>query len=91
MKIKCETVGDVLDALADVPRSLKIKTTTDMVVVVTLEHDEALFTDGQEGHERASVCETCGYPLRPYNPGNTSTWRSDNFCSARCKRAARHK
>lgn len=35
---------------------------------------------------RATACETCGYPLRPYNPVDTSTWRTDNFCSARCKR-----
>jgi len=38
---------------------------------------------------RAEKCETCGYPLTgQFNPNDTSTWRTDNFCSARCKRNA---
>jgi hypothetical protein len=39
----------------------------------------------REIEPRADKCEVCGYPLRSYNPMDTSTWRQDNFCSARCK------
>lgn len=39
---------------------------------------------------RASACEVCGYPLKTiFNPNDTSTWRVDNFCSARCKRRSK--
>lgn len=38
---------------------------------------------------RALKCETCNYPLRQrFDPNDTSTWREDNYCSARCKRQA---
>lgn len=36
---------------------------------------------------RAPNCKACGHPLGPYNPNDTSTWRTDDFCSARCKKA----
>lgn len=42
--------------------------------------------DAAEREQRAAACETCGHPLKRYSPHDTSTWREDNFCSARCKR-----
>ncbi len=46
---------------------------------------EAVRNPVQKKEPRAAACENCGYPLRPYNKTDTSTWRTDNFCSARCK------
>jgi hypothetical protein len=40
----------------------------------------------QPGPKRAAACVACGQPLKPYSPNDTSTWRIDDFCSARCKR-----
>lgn len=50
---------------------------------------EDTITEREPEEPRAKKCEVCEYPLLPYNPGDTSTWRTDNFCSARCKRINR--
>jgi endogenous inhibitor of DNA gyrase (YacG/DUF329 family) len=50
-------------------------------------HNPVDWIDHPEPEPRATNCEACGHPLGPYNPNDTSTWRTDNFCSARCKKA----
>ncbi len=40
---------------------------------------------------RAATCKTCGHALLPYSPHDTSTWREDDYCSARCKRKDKDK
>lgn len=42
-----------------------------------------------EPKPRALACKTCGYPLRTFDSNDTSTWRQDDFCSARCKARSR--
>ena len=49
-------------------------------------HNPCDWADCPDAEPRATNCETCGKPLGPYNSNNTSTWRTDNFCSARCKK-----
>jgi hypothetical protein len=39
-----------------------------------------------EAPARAKACLTCGALLAEFNPNNTATWRTDDFCSARCRR-----
>lgn len=47
------------------------------------------YLDKEMKEPRASTCDGCGRPLKRYDPNDTSIWREDNFCSARCKRRAR--